>query len=261
MPKESMDYSKCIIYKIQHINNDELLYVGHTTNFNKRKYNHKSSVNNEKGNLYNLKLYQMIRENGGWDNFNMIVIKEFPCQNLREAEAEEDKVMREMKATMNMIRAFHPKEEWCEDNKEKLQEYRHQYYQDNKEYKIEYQHQFYVENKERILEQNRGYREKNKEQIKERHRQWYEKNKEKIQEYKHQYGIKNKEQIKERSHQWREKNKEKIHKRINKVCLCECGKEYTLTNKLRHEKSKFHLNFICSDTDPPSSSQPEFVSS
>ena len=78
MPKESMDYSKCIIYKIQHINNDELLYVGHTTNFNKRKYNHKSSVNNEKGNLYNLKLYQMIRENGGWDNFNMIVIKEFP---------------------------------------------------------------------------------------------------------------------------------------------------------------------------------------
>jgi uncharacterized Zn-finger protein len=49
---------------------------------------------------------------------------------------------------------------------------------------------------------------------------------------------------------------EKIHKRINKVCICECGKEYTLTNKLRHEKTKFHLNFICIDTDPPSSSQP-----
>ena len=152
MPKKAMDYSKCLIYKIQHKDNNDLLYVGHTTNFTKRKNNHKTNVNYEKGNAYNHKVYQMIRENGGWDDFNMIVIKEFPCQNLREAEAEEDKVMREMKATMNMIRAFHPKEEWCEDNKEKLQEYRHQYYQDNKEYKIEYQHQYYDKNKEKIQE-------------------------------------------------------------------------------------------------------------
>ena len=207
MPKESMDYSKCIIYKIQHINNDELLYVGHTTNFNKRKYNHKSSVNNEKGNLYNLKLYQMIRENGGWDNFNMIVIKEFPCQNLREAEAEEDKVMREMKATMNMIRAFHPKEERCEDNKEKLQEY---------------------------------------------HREYREKNKEKIQEYFSEY-------IRE----YNEKNKEKIQERKSRVCLCPCGKTYTHSHKLRHEKSKFHKIFLnpCINTDPFVSLQPELVAS
>ena len=191
MPKKEMDYSKCIIYKIQHKDNNDLLYVGHTTDFTKRKYNHKSSVNNEKGNLYNLKLYQMIRENDGWDNFNMIVVKEFPCENLREAEAEEDKVMREMKATMNERKASRSREE--------LQEYRHQWYEDNKEYFREYYHQYYVENKEKI----------------------------------------------------------------NKVCICECGKEYTLTNKLRHEKSKFHLNFLnpCINIDPPSSSQPEPASS
>ena len=252
MPKKEMDYSNCVIYKIQHKDNNDLLYVGHTTNFTKRKAYHKEYSTIETSSKYNNKVYQMIRENGGWDDFNMIVIEEFPCQNLREAEAEEDKVMREMKATMNMIRAFHPKEEWCEDNKEKLQEYRHHYYQDNKEYKIEYQHQFYVENKERILEQNRGYREKNKEQIKERHRQWYEKNKEKIQEYKHQYYDKNKEYFRE----YNEKNKEKISTKNNKVCLCKCGKTYTHHHKLRHEKTKFHLNFICIDTDPLSSSQP-----
>ena len=137
-----MDYSKCVIYKIQHKDNNDLLYVGHTTDFTKRKYNHKSSVNNEKGNLYNLKLYQMIRENDGWDNFNMIVVKEFPCENLREAEAEEDKVMREMKATMNERKASRSREE--------LQEYRHQWYEDNKEYFREYYHQYYVENKEKI---------------------------------------------------------------------------------------------------------------
>jgi hypothetical protein len=33
--------------------------------------------------------------------FNMIEIKKFPCKNKKEAEAEEDRVMRELKATMN----------------------------------------------------------------------------------------------------------------------------------------------------------------
>ena len=37
MPRKAIDYSKTIIYKIQHEDNDELLYVGHTTDFTKRK--------------------------------------------------------------------------------------------------------------------------------------------------------------------------------------------------------------------------------
>ena len=40
MPKTPMDYSKCSIYKIEHIENESLVYVGHTTNFNKRKAHH-----------------------------------------------------------------------------------------------------------------------------------------------------------------------------------------------------------------------------
>jgi len=28
-----MDYSKCCIYKIEHNDNESLVYVGHTTNF------------------------------------------------------------------------------------------------------------------------------------------------------------------------------------------------------------------------------------
>ena len=31
MPRTTTDYSKLVIYKIQHINNPELLYVGSTT--------------------------------------------------------------------------------------------------------------------------------------------------------------------------------------------------------------------------------------
>jgi len=181
MPKKEMDYSKCVIYKIQHKDNNDLLYVGHTTNFTKRKNEHKSRVICETSNAYNHKVYQMIRENGGWLDFNMVVVKDFPCENNRQAEAEEDRIMREMKTTMNTNRASHSRKE---------------YYQDNKEYKIEYQHQYY------------------------------------------------------------DKNKEKISTKNNKVCLCKCGKTYTHHHKLRHEKTKFHLNFICIDTDPLSSSQP-----
>jgi predicted GIY-YIG superfamily endonuclease len=56
MPKTSMDYSQCCIYKIEHIHNDNLVYVGHTTSFNKRKGEHKSRCKNENGKAFNYKL-------------------------------------------------------------------------------------------------------------------------------------------------------------------------------------------------------------
>ena len=59
------DYKKCVIYTIR---TGEGLYVGSTCNYNNRKYNHKSTMNNEKSKGYNYKLYQTIRENdGAWD--------------------------------------------------------------------------------------------------------------------------------------------------------------------------------------------------
>ena len=64
-----MDYSKCCIYKIEHIEKEDLVYVGHTTNFTRRKNCHKSCCNNENKQS---KLYKMIRENGGFVMFRMI---------------------------------------------------------------------------------------------------------------------------------------------------------------------------------------------
>ena len=86
MPKTPMDYSNCCIYKIEHIENDNLVYVGHTTNFNKRKAHHKSDCKNENGKSFNLKLYQMIRGNGSWDMFKMIEVEKYPCKDKREAD-------------------------------------------------------------------------------------------------------------------------------------------------------------------------------
>ena len=66
------DYSKTIIYKLINYDCPESLYVGSTTNFTKRKQDHKKSSYNEKSKRYNLKLYEIIQKNGGWEHWHMI---------------------------------------------------------------------------------------------------------------------------------------------------------------------------------------------
>jgi hypothetical protein len=126
MPKKDIDYSKSVIYKIQHLINQELLYVGSTTNFTKRKASHKERCNNEKewNKKYNLKIYKMIRDNGGWNNFNCIVIKDFPCLNKNELLFEEDKVMRELNSNMNTLSSILTEEQKKEYTRNKMKEYR-----------------------------------------------------------------------------------------------------------------------------------------
>jgi hypothetical protein len=106
MPRLNVDYSKTVIYKIQHNDDETLLYVGSTTNFNNRKSQHKNACKNERDNNHNLKVYKMVRDNGGWECFSMVKIEDFPCENGRDAEAREDELMRELKANMNGKRAF-----------------------------------------------------------------------------------------------------------------------------------------------------------
>ena len=130
MPRKAVDYSNTIIYKIQHQDKPELLYVGSTINFTKRKHEHKHRCNNENRHGHNSKVYQMIRENGGWTEFCMIEIKKFPCQSKREAEAEENRIMLEMKANMNSNRAYKITDE------EELKKYRDDNCLKKKEYMI-----------------------------------------------------------------------------------------------------------------------------
>ena len=106
MPKTKTDYSNTVIYKIQHIEDESLLYVGSTTNFTQRKSSHKNRCNNPSSKEYNTKKYKMIRDNGGWGVFKMIEIEKYPCDDKREAEKREDELMKELKANMNSIRAY-----------------------------------------------------------------------------------------------------------------------------------------------------------
>jgi hypothetical protein len=221
MPKTPIDYSKCEMYKI--VCKDEELdyvYVGHTTNWTKRKNKHKSMSLNS-----GIKLYQTIRENGGWDNFKMILIETFSCNNKREAEAREDMLMIELKANMNQNCPFRTKK---------------QYYVANKEHIAEWNKQYQEANKERIDKYSKQYREANKEQINARRREEYQADAEKVLEYQKQYYKANKEQILERrKQQYHEANKEKIieqkkqYYEANKKQIIERNKQYRDANKDR----------------------------
>jgi hypothetical protein len=102
MPKKSIDFSKTMTYKI--VSNDLNIrdcYVGSTTEFTKRKYNHKSICTNINSKHYNLKVYQFIRDNGNWVNWSMILIEMYPCVNHLECLQRERYWCEHLNATLN----------------------------------------------------------------------------------------------------------------------------------------------------------------
>ena len=102
MPKHEIDYSNTIIYKIT-CNDSTIsdLYVGHTTNFVQRKHSHKQTCINEKNPNYKCKLYEIIRNHGGWENWKMEIINCFNCKNHYEARKKEQEYMLSLNATLN----------------------------------------------------------------------------------------------------------------------------------------------------------------
>lgn len=104
MPKTEIDYSNTIIYKI--VCKDENItdtYVGHTTNFVQRKHAHKQGCINTKCQNYNCKLYKVLRENGGWDNWSMIMLNFFNCKNGDEARKKEQEYYEKLDANLNSV--------------------------------------------------------------------------------------------------------------------------------------------------------------
>ena len=123
------DYQKTVIYKIINYDLPEYIYIGHTTNFTKRKQHHKEATYStaKSNNQYDRKLYKTIRDNGVWGDWKMIIIKDFPCETKREAETEEQKYMTEI-GTLNVIHAIRSREQRREDNWEIIKESRSKKY-------------------------------------------------------------------------------------------------------------------------------------
>ena len=90
---------------------DSPIYIGSTNGFNNRKRLHKHNCYNDKRHEYNYKVYQYIRENGGWDNFDMIEIGVVDYETDDELRIEEQKYIDDLGATLNDRKSYRSIEE------------------------------------------------------------------------------------------------------------------------------------------------------
>jgi hypothetical protein len=199
------NYNNTVIYKIvcKDLNVKEC-YIGSTIEFIKRKSQHKI-----KSKFHHYKIYEFIRDNGGWDNFDMIEIEKFPCKDGNEARCRERYWYDLLNSTLNTIKPI-----ITEDRVEYKKQSDKEYQEKNKEYIRKQRKEFRENNKERLSLVKKEYYEKNKERDKEKFKEYYKKNIEKVKEYR-----------------------EEKH-------LCECGAYYTTLHKNRHLATKKHIDLV-----------------
>ena len=168
MPKNNIDYKKTIIYKLvcNYITITDL-YVGSTTDFIRRKQSHKNACNNETNKSNKFKIYNVINKTGGWNNWSMILIENYPCNNGNEARAKERYYIEMLQATLNMKRPIITRDE----SKEQMKNLQKEFYEKNKE-KLK---EFYQLNKEKHSENSKEYYEKNKERLNKKSKEYHKK--------------------------------------------------------------------------------------
>ena len=111
MPKTCINYSNAIIYKIS-CKNKEItnIYIGYTTNYIKRKYQHKISTECPNNITYNNTENVFIRKNGGWHNWKMSIIEKYPCQHKHEILKRYDEICMQHKDLININENIHTSE-------------------------------------------------------------------------------------------------------------------------------------------------------
>jgi hypothetical protein len=179
MPKLPINYENACIYQIvcKDVNITEK-YIGSTTNLIQRRRAHKTVCYNDNAKRNNIFVYQFIRENGSFDNWDVVLVeKVIDCKDKENLHKREKHYIESLKAELNKVIPTRSNKEWYEDNKEKINE-KHEKYQ--------------KENKEKIAVKNKEYRGNNKEKIANQDKEYYQNNKEKIAKQKKEYYEKNK---------------------------------------------------------------------
>jgi hypothetical protein len=224
MTKAEINYKNGKIYKIEPIceHDEGDVYIGSTTKqyLSQRMTAHRKDYKRYKegkpvGKFMSFNLFDKY----GVDNCNIILIVSVEANSKDELLSREAHYIKTVKCVNKNI-PMRKEKEYYVDNKEKIQQYRH----DNKEKIQQYRH----DNKEKMKQyredhkdKHKQYREDHKDNYKQLHRKWYQDNKE----------------------------------ALNQKGLCQCGSVYSQVHKLRHERSKKHIDFIrClpSSSDPVS---------
>jgi len=117
--------------------NDDMVYIGSTTDVKTRMYNHKGMCHNPESPKYNYKVYKYIRENGGFDEWEMIIIDkiEVPLIICEQRDKCENEYIRRYDAInkLNICYSSRTKKEYYLDNREIILEKKKVYRENNRE--------------------------------------------------------------------------------------------------------------------------------
>lgn len=181
-------------------------YIGSTSNLKDRLKHHLKVFNDEDQRGYFRKIYTIIRENGGFENWEMEELFIYEC-DVKEARKIEQKLIDEYQPTLNTYRAYTDEETrkkrhaetgkiWRQLNLEHRRKYEYNKYTNDKDWRqrkinsakkyyenhIEerklYKDEFYKNNKETLLDKQQKYHEKNRDEINRRAREKYKQKKE-----------------------------------------------------------------------------------
>jgi len=207
MPPKPIDFKNAVIYKICCADLAvKDVYVGSTTNIVKRRCGHKADCANETRKSYNLPVYQFIRDHGGFDNWGVVVVEPFPCENSEQMRTRERFFMETLCATLNIRHAIQTKQ----DVKEAKAKYYDTHVEEMKEAKTKYR----SAHKAEIIEAGAKYYTTHAAEIKEKTAKYYVEHAAEIKKYK-------------------------------LGCItCQCGIEYTRGNKARHMCSANHIKAL-----------------
>jgi hypothetical protein len=172
-----VNYENSVIYKLccKDISVKEI-YVGATTCFRSRKWSHKSACCSKNGKQRNRIVYKFIRENGGWDNWDMVQIEEYCAKDKKDLLSRERHWLENLGATLNKEIPLRTIKEWTADNKERIKVQSADWYQKNKD-KIKVVRRKYLDaNKDKITKKRAEYYQENKPMFNE----YYQKNKDNI---------------------------------------------------------------------------------
>ena len=159
---------KCIYY-IKDLRTDKIIYIGQTTDFIRRKYNH-FGHSTKPVDLY---MFEEGRENFSMLPFEDIDCKDFLDEDLRKKEAELILQYDTINNGMNKVRSGLITKD--------VKKYKKDYYNDNKDNIIKNNINYYYENKENVLNRMKEYR--SKEEVK-LHKKEYQKLYAQTEEYK-----------------------------------------------------------------------------
>ena len=156
-----VNYNNSFIYKLCcKDTNIKDIYIGSTASFANRKYSHRQGVTNSNHKAYHLYVYEFIRENGSWDNWEIVKIENVNCETKNELFKKEREWYNKLNPSLNTQVPCRTLPEYRKDKSKEMQEFTRDWRKKNPEKAKAIRSRYYEKNRESILEKNKKYVEK-----------------------------------------------------------------------------------------------------